>query len=212
MRSSHIALLLTTTLAFACDGGGGDANNANNTGGGVQACPFTFPEPTETFAPAASPALLTFGVFPDVDVTEVNVDGKGVQYTAEVLHPVANSTISPSILYIQNLLGPSILFTPDEIEAEVTRLENNAVTLFRATTSNTTITLGGQEVDVLVAKSDIDIIMTIFVPIDGGDFIVPVSLGVYAATVGCGATLEETFEDLKASVSQIGRASCRERV
>ena len=53
----------------------------------------------------------------------------------------------------------------------------------------------------LVAKSDIDIIMTIFVPIDGGDFIVPVSLGVYAATAGCGATLEETFEDLKASVS-----------
>lgn len=198
MRSSHIAILLTTTFAFAC--GGGEANEP-----GGQACPFTFPSPTETFTPAASPALLTFGIFPDAGVTEIGADGAAAQYIVEVPHAFVASDgstdTSATISYIQNLQGAAVLFTPDEVAAEYDRLANNAAQIFGATTSPSTITLGGEEVNVLVARSDAQISMTVFVPIDDGAFFAPTTITVNAARSGCGDTLEETYADLEASVA-----------
>ena len=44
--------------------------------------------------------------------------------------------------------------------------------------------------------------MTVFVPIDEGAFIVPVTIGVFATVQGCEDTIEDTYVALKASIAR----------
>jgi hypothetical protein len=204
MRLSHLALALTATFALACSGGNGNGteNNENND---APACPYTFPDPTATFDQADSPALLTFASFPDGETEVVGADGSSFQYIAQSIVPFIDSDgredRSPTITYTQNTGGAALVFTPDEIAAEYDRRANNAINTLGATTSNTTIQLGGEEVNVLVATADASKTMTAFVPIDSGAFLVPVEVGVFTGRAGCDATRDATFDALKASIA-----------
>ena len=152
-----------------------------------------------------SPALLTFPIFSEGELEWVGADGRDVQLIAQSIQPFTDSDgrqdRSPSITYIQNTGGPSILFTPDEVAAEYDRLATNAQVSLDATTSSETVELDGQRANVLVARAEASIVATVFVPLDGGAFFAPVSLGVYAGRAGCTATMESTFTALLEAVA-----------
>jgi hypothetical protein len=80
-------------------------------------------------------------------------------------------------------------------------VDNNARTIFNAKTSTQKITLGGKEVNVHIAESEASKIMTVFVPIEDGKLIAPVSVGVYATVAGCEETMTTVFNRLKSGVT-----------
>jgi hypothetical protein len=201
-RLARLGLLALTLLAAGCPGG----ERGEDTEVEATSCPFAFAELTgATFDEPGSPALLTFPVFPDGELEQVGADGSATQLIAQSIQPFIDSDgrqdRSPSITFIQNTRGPNAVFTPAEVGAEYDRLANNAAVTLGATTSNTTVELGGQDANVLVASADASLVATVFVPVDDGAFFAPVSLGVYAGRAGCGSTMEDTFEALLAGVA-----------
>ena len=199
--------LTLTLLTLGCIGasGEGEDNDENNGGGQVRACPYTFEDPETMFDVEGSPALLTFATFPEGELETVGADGTDFQYIVQSIQPFIDSDgrqdRTPTITYIQNTKGPFALFTPDEVAGEYDRLANNAEVTLGATSSNTTVDLGGVEANVLVSTADASKVMTVFVPVDEGAFFAPVSIGVYTGRAGCDATRDETFDRLLASIA-----------
>ena len=200
------ALFTGVALSLGCFGDqGGDGGENNSTQTRSEACPFTFATPTLTLDEPDSPALLTFPIFEEGELEWVGADGRDVQLIVQSIQPFVDSDgrqdRTPSITYIQNTDGPFVLFAPDEVAGEYDRIATNAQASLGATTSNTTIELGGESANVLVARADASIVATVFVPLDGGAFFAPVSLGVYAGRAGCQTTMESTFTALLEGVA-----------
>ncbi len=139
-------------------------------------------------------------MFANVEVLETGEDGEAPQYTAESILEFSDRN-APAITYIQNTIGPLVLITPEELPAELERVDNNSRAIFNATTSTEMIMLGGQQATVHISKSDAEQIMTIFVPVDDGALLAPVVLGIYAKVAGCEETMSEVFDALKSGVA-----------
>ena len=202
-RLAFMSLIALGVSVLACAGPEEDPETDPNNE--PAACPFTFPTPEVTYDAEQSPALLTFALPEDGELTVNGEDGTGVAYFVESLQAFTTldgTRLGPSITYQQNLQGPSVLFTPDEVAAEYDRIANNSEQIFGATISNETLDLGGDEANVLVARAPDNTTMTVFVPIDEGAFIVPVTIGVFATVQGCEDTIEDTYVALKASIAR----------
>lgn len=202
IQTIKILPILIILLTFGCTNDDEETPNDPKT---EPSCPFTFPTPVIQTPSTESVALLTYATFPGVDVDETGADGKDALYLAVSAHrknAIDGSRINgANITYIQTHQGSSVLFKPKDVAAEYERIKNNAINTLDAKVSNNTITLDGQEANVLIAQADDNIVMTVFVPIDEGQFFAPVSIGVNAGQSGCTETMKTTAQALQASIS-----------
>ncbi len=172
---------------------------------GAARCPFVFPDPEHRFEAETAPVLLSFPVFSVDDHLQIQGDHRsGFQllvFSAHAFEQAGQLNTSATIGYIQTMRGPAVLFYPDEISAELDRIDENARMMLDAQTRREWIEIDGISVQAHVSEAEASKIATLMLPVNDGEFFHPVSIGIYTGTAGCEATMATTFDRVLAGAS-----------
>ena len=206
--------LLAAAVLGACQPTNSQANSPDESTGVSDAdqiaaleddCPFTFPKPAIQLSSLNTPSLIEFPVFNlDETLDLQGADGKITQFRAWSAHSFDEDgrlNQNAAIGYIQNLKGWKVLFTPEEKFAEFDRIDNNARFTFEADTQIDVIEVDGIEIEAHFAFAEASRVATLMLPINGGEFYHPVSIGVYPGMAGCDETTRAAFGTVMANLS-----------